>query len=79
MGHFDPTTSESFRGLASPGHCQWWCVLEKHRGINGRWKPRCEVAAPRKVNDVADVVLTHNPLHAHEQMAKVLQHLSSLG
>ena len=22
-GHFDPTTAEYFRDLASPGHCQW--------------------------------------------------------
>jgi hypothetical protein len=68
---------EPFCDLASPGHCPWWCTLEKHRGNNGHWKPHCEVAAPERYDDMAVVALMHNPLHAQEKVAANLYYLTT--
>jgi hypothetical protein len=53
--------------------------MEKHRGMNGCWKPLREVAAPKRYDDVAVVALTCNSLHAQERVAPDLCCLTSLG
>src|SRR5258706_16444185 len=77
--HFDPTTPGPFCDLASPGHCQWQCALEKYRGNNGCWNLHCEVAAPKRYNDMADIVLMHNSPHAQVYTATSLYHQTPLG
>ena len=60
-GHFDPTTSEYFRDLASPDHCLWQWLWRSKGAIMVAGKLTVRWFPPERYRDVAVVALTRSP------------------